>query len=132
MKFFNKSSIILTCLFFLQLLNLSAQEKDGITFEISNPTKSTIDLSNYVVAVVKSDFSCFRFKQNRRILYFDNGVKLELFSIDELMKSGNAPKSACFTEYNTKLHEQTLQLVGETILIAANPDGGKGNTKPTK
>ena len=107
-------------------------EKDGITFKLSNPTGSVINFDKHIVALEKSDFSCFRFKQYRRVLFFEDGVQVELFSIDELIKNGNEPKSACFTEYSPNLNELILQLVNNTILIAVSTENTKSQIKPTK
>lgn len=132
MRFFVKIKYALIFVFCFQSAILLADEKVGQTFQITNSTASKLNLDKYISAVEKSDFSCFRFKKSRRILLFDDGVTLELFSIDELIKNGTALKSSCFTEEKSDLINLTLQLVNNSILIATSPGQSKSSSTQTK
>jgi hypothetical protein len=111
---FMKTFIFIFSLLFLSFLGIS-QEKQGVSFKISN-APNEITKENYLNAVEKANFSCYRFYNKSRILKFEDGTELELFS-------GNAVKSAglnfdnCFLNDNEPVSDAILKITDAGHLL---------------
>ena len=58
-------------------------EELGVTYQFVN-AQEIGSVEKYEEALKKADFDVYRLKNKRRVLEFDNGLKIELFSAAEL------------------------------------------------
>ena len=66
------------------IFNLSfSQEVEKITYKFLNP-ESVPNISDYKLAFSTADMSAFRYESKNNIIEFQSGLKVELFSINEL------------------------------------------------
>ena len=72
-----------------------SEEKNNKSFEIMNCSDPVLK-QKYITAVEKSDFSCYRFKNKARIMRFEDGAELHLFSVDASVMNGASITTDCF------------------------------------
>lgn len=71
-------------LFFLFVYNLSfSQEVEKFTYRFINP-EVVSNINDYNLAFSTADMSAFRFEKKRNVIEFKSGLKVELFSVEEL------------------------------------------------
>ena len=71
-------------LFFLFVYNLSfSQEVEKFTYGFLNP-EVVSNINDYKLAFSTADMSAFRFEKKRNVIEFKSGLKVELFSVEEL------------------------------------------------
>jgi len=115
----NKSFLFLLFIF-ISFLSF-CQEKNEISYKIiSNPTN--LDLQEYILALEKSNFECFRFESKSRILTFKSGVVLELFAYNKVVAAGVVQINTCFLQDNFVPIQYELELKGTQIVIQAPYD----------
>lgn len=90
---------ILLLSFFIFNLSFS-QEVEKITFKFLNP-EIVSNISDYKKAFSTADMSAFRYESKNNIVEFQSGLKVELFSVDELKNK------------NIKLNLQNFRRVDE-------------------
>ncbi len=122
--------------FFLGIVLLSistnsviAQEKNNVTFSIKE-APSSVDITTYVTAMEKADFSCFRFLNNERVITFDTGVKISLMSAMQVKLSSVKLTTNCYAKEEdiTPANDPTFQLGpnGYILMVAkAKPNKTK-------
>jgi len=77
-------------LFFFVLLSTIytwSQEVEGITYRFLNPAV-TNKIELYKKAFSTADMTRFRFKDKSNIIAFENGLKVEIFSANQLIQNG--------------------------------------------
>lgn len=96
----------------------SAQEKLGVTFDLTDVSDSRIiDMAAHQSAIEKGDFNCFRFKTKRRTIFFESGAILTLYSATEILQGGNLPANNCFLEDDTEIKPMTFQIHESGIVV---------------
>lgn len=75
---------------------LYAQEKENVTYILKKSEKIQ-NISDYNKALSTAQFDCYRILDQRRVLLFDNGLVVELFSVEEMEKNGLKPNKNCLT-----------------------------------
>lgn len=93
-----------------------ANEKNNETFVLKNIPAGT-DITPYILAIENSQFECYRYKTDRRIFQFENGIILELFSAEEI-KNNSGFSSNCYLEDKTPVSTSILTLgLNHTIIM---------------
>lgn len=90
-----------------------SQEKNEITFRIIE-NGNVSDVRPYIVALENAKFECYRMKEKRRVIAFDTGVKVELYSINEVIGSGNQINNSCFIEERNLKTTQPVYVLSES------------------
>ncbi len=80
-KIMLKISLLFACT--LISFSIKAQEIKGKTYEITD-NGSVKEIQPYIDALNKSDMRYHRLKNTRNIIVFNTGVKVELFSAEEI------------------------------------------------
>ncbi len=115
-----KKTIITTFIFFT-IFKLYSQEVNNQTYSIIEKP-SEIDVSLYENALFNSDFECFRFETKDRVLMFDSGVTISLFSRNKVVQNGISQNKQCFIADDFIPNEYLLQLFNDKIVIKAPYD----------
>lgn len=79
-------SLFVLILILFSTIKLTANTPAGSFTVISNGT--AVDPNAYVTAIVNADLESFRYLNKRCVIEFDNGLKVELYSADELRSMG--------------------------------------------
>ena len=75
-------------LLFTMVASLSyGQEEKGITYQIVNPEVAG-DVNTYIEAFSTADMTKFRYKNKSTTIEFESGLKIELFSANQLINNG--------------------------------------------
>lgn len=82
-----KSLTFIVAVLILNITFLFAQEKENDTYVFLNAT-ATHNVEQYVIAFSTADMTKFRFEDKRNVIEFENGLKVELFSANELIQKG--------------------------------------------
>lgn len=82
-----KKYITALLVFILFTTSMVGQEKKNDTYKFLN-AKEINGSSKYVEAFKTADMTKFRFQNKRNTIIFENGLKVELFSADELTQKG--------------------------------------------
>lgn len=93
-----------------------AQEKADKTFIITDKGSET-DVTPYIVALEKADFSCHRIRNKRRVLEFKTGVKVELLSAEEMLRRGVTPKTGCLSPESVLQSKQPVYVLLKNGMI---------------
>ena len=80
-KIILKISLLFACI--LLSFSVKAQEINGKTYQITD-NGSVKDVQPYIDALNKSDMRYHRLKNSRNSIVFNTGVKVELFSAEEI------------------------------------------------
>ncbi|MBI1838481.1 MAG: hypothetical protein HYR91_14555 [Flavobacteriia bacterium] len=112
---------IITTLIFLSFFNLYSQEVKNQTYSILE-IPFGIDAALYEIALSNSDFECFRFESKDRVLIFDSGLKITLFSRNKVIQNGVAQNKNCFINDDFIPNEYLLKLFNDKIVIKAPYD----------
>ena len=102
----------------LSLTSLFAQEKENETYVLLNATEIQ-NVEDYKIALSLADMTRFRFEGKRNVIEFENGLKVELFSANELTSNGiTVDKSRILTTepLHTEFYTFDLSADGKTIL----------------
>lgn len=75
-------------LFFVSASGLQAQEKKDITYSILE-SGSVLDVQPYINALDNSDMRYHRLSGRRYVIVFMTGLRVELFSAQEIAKKGH-------------------------------------------
>jgi hypothetical protein len=113
-----KLSLLLTFLF---TFTLNAQEGYNQTFTLKeNP--NNIEISEYIEALEKANFECFRFLSTPRILTFKNGITIELISFENYKQLYPSLTTTCCLKNNQPVPNYILELKNGVIMIEAPLD----------
>ena len=84
---------------------------------------SAQDLSVYAEAMDLANFDRLRYKSTRRILYFTEGVKIELLSVDEALIKGLeiSHEGLSFSSENANYQEPTYKVLESGHIVAEYP-----------
>lgn len=121
-------------LFFCLLLfsvNSFAQEKNQKTFILISKGSES-DITPYITAMEKADFSCHRIRNKRRPIEFKTGVRIELLSAQEVMLNGLTPSTNCLSDETVLDKKQPVYQIttnGHIAEIHDGPDQPKKNIK---
>ena len=108
--------ILLMVFMIISLMSYSQQK----TFNVVNQgTVTTTDLPKYESAIQTADMEPYRSKTHRTILTFDNGLKIELLSAQELYILGNNINPSLYVDdRDPKYTYPTFHLTNDGFLIA--------------
>jgi hypothetical protein len=105
------------------LQNIAAQENGGFK-ELKDKTYmiidngSVIDVQPYVNALNTANFNHHRLKSKRNTIMFEEGVKIELFSAEEVLANGISLNTNNFrNELSQSLDKITFQLGVDNFII---------------
>lgn len=105
--------------------SFSQQINSSGGFQITS-NGNVADIQVYKDALNKADWKCHRFMNSRRVLAFDTGVVVELFSVKELSELGlNADVSCIADEKNSSPRQPVYHLSESGIIIETHQPIGK-------
>ncbi|WP_146193466.1 hypothetical protein [Flavobacterium sediminis] len=81
-----KKKLLLILLFLFSIMTFS-QEVEEVTYRFINPTLVK-DISQYRKAFSTADMTKFRYKDKSNFIEFLNGLKVEIFSAEQLIRKG--------------------------------------------
>lgn len=88
------------------------------TYEIVE-TNDLLNIEEYILAMNKADFDSYRFIDQRRVLNFNTGVKIELLSSNELKNLGVSFDSSKAINYIPDYEGKTIYKLGNNGYIIA-------------
>ena len=92
-----------------------SQEKQNLEYKIQNiPSGKNSDY--YTRSIDKADFSCYRFKTKSRIIRFEDGAELVLFSESQLISLGLKTEN-CALNDDAKVQDCILKISNEGHLL---------------
>ena len=113
-----KKGIILIAIALIPTIGLFAQEKKNETYKFLNANEVS-NVSKYKTALSTANMTKFRYKDQRNVITFESGLKVELFSANELVANGySVDERRLLTSEPINLGMYTLSLSadGKTIL----------------
>lgn len=109
--------------------NAFSQEKNTKSFLIKNCSDVRLK-QQYELAVEKADFSCYRYKNKRRVMRFEDGAELELFSTVESFNNGVSINTNCYLNDGEVPGESVMKLDSNGhLLISQEKMDPKKNSK---
>lgn len=106
-----------------------AQESNNKTFIIKE-NSNHIDIRPYITAIEKADFNCYHLSKTRRVLTFDSGVSVELFSISEMLLNNVKINRNCVVDESQINNKQApIYHLDKSGIIAERHDEGSSYQK---
>lgn len=103
---------------FFLMSSFSAIKLEVKTFRIIAAT-SSINTKKYVDAINGADMEPYRFRTKRNTLSFDDGVKVEFFSAEEIKASGGTIDLYNYSDDRTKNYVEPILHIAESGSIVA-------------
>jgi hypothetical protein len=110
---------LLICSFFLTAYNVKAQEQKEVkdlTYIISD-NGSVTNIQPYIDALNNSDMRNHRLLNKRNTIVFKTGLKVELFSANEIAKKGGHINLSDYPEYFDKFHQEPIFAIAPNNFI---------------
>ncbi len=104
---------------------VKAQEENNITYKIID-NGSVTNIQPYIDAMNSANFKYHRLRNNRNIIIFDTGVKIELYSANELIASGKNINATDYPESFSSTRQVPLFVLGaNNFILEQHTSSGK-------
>jgi hypothetical protein len=105
--------------------NVNAQEQNNVTYKIVDKG-SVKDIQPYIDALNTANFKYHRLRNQRHTIVFDTGVKVELFSANELIAAGRKINATDYPEiFSANRQEPLFKLGPNNFILEEHSSTGK-------
>lgn len=108
-------SLFISFLFFFSI-SVKAQEQNNVTYQIVD-NGSVKDVQPYINALNKANMRNHRLRNQRTTISFESGVKVELFSAQELQNAGRSINAADYPENFEITRQEPVFTLGQNNFI---------------
>jgi len=116
---------ILLLVFTAFFVNAKAQEQNNVSYKIID-NGSVKDIQPYIDALNTANFKYHRLRNKRTTIIFDTGVKVELFSANELIAAGKKINATDYPEvFPAGRQEPLFKLGPNNFILEEHSSSGK-------